>query len=1278
MTKLEEKYQKLSQIQHILKRPDTYIGSTEEEKEKLWIFDDNSSRLINKEITYVPGLYKIFDEILVNAADHYSNNPNKVNEIKVEINKEQNLLSVENNGPGIEVAKHPKENIYIPELIFGNLLTSSNYNDNQKRVTGGRNGYGAKLTNIFSKFFQVETYDVDRKLYYKQVFRNNMNIKEEPIIEQNKSMQSFTKITFVPDLTKFRLSQISDDTFALFTKRVYDIAGVTPKKLVVYLNKKKIDLSNFEDYVKLYIESNKPIEDNSDYSSSNESDGSDGSSLNDNITKKKNIVDYVYIKPHERWEVAVALSDHQFQQVSFVNSICTSKGGTHVSYYTEKLTSFIIESIKKGKKGKNLEIKPAQVKQHLWVFVNCKIENPTFDGQTKDTLTLKQSSFGSEFSLDDKYLKNVLKTGVMDHCVRIAQVKEELNLRKQLNTGVKKAGRVYGIPKLEDANNAGGKKSEQCTLVLTEGDSAKSLAMSGIEIVGRDDFGVFPLKGKLLNVRDCSTQKLLQNQEVQNIIKIMGLFVNKEYIDTKSLRYGSIMIMTDQDHDGSHIKGLIINLIQHFWPSLFRINGFIQEFITPIVKMSKGQTVESFYTLTDYKNFIKNNLNNNTKGWKIKYYKGLGTSTDKEAKEYFNEIDNNRIPFEYLNEDDEKCIDLAFSKHKVADRKDWLARFDPFNDIMDYSVETIRFKEFIDKEFIHFSNSDNIRSIPSLCDGLKPSERKVLYSCFKRNLSDEIKVAQLSGYISEHSAYHHGEASLQGTIVNMAQNYVGSNNINLLMPIGQFGTRNGGGKDHASSRYIYTNLSKITRHLFNKDDDNLLKTQVEENQKIEPLWYLPIVPLVLINGTEGIGTGWSSKIPMYNPREIAQCIKNKINGEEFPENLVPFYKGYSGTIKQESIDNFVITGNFHWNENTLIITELPIELWTKDYKILLEKMMGIEVQESTSKEKQKKGKKGNKVNKAKSNKNSNDSDNEDNKGKKKKNTTILSDFTEHHTNNRVEFRITFLDDYLYKYKNNNDLVLKDFKLITTKKISNMVCFNKDGKIQKYLNTRQIMNEFYELRMEYYILRKEYLVSVIKRDLELASNKARFITMYVNDELELKKKKRYIIVNKLYDLKFSTISSINKIVKTSLNNVKTSKDTKNKLNIESELAEINEENEDIEDLSLDNRDKEMFKVSSKEYDYLLSMPMWNMSIEKVEQLQKEKNQKQEELNILIKTKETDMWIKDLNEFLRVLDEVEEKEELERKNEISRKGNKAKRNKKKKDNNINNKDEKKKEK
>ena len=1209
---IEEQYQKVTQYEHILKRPDSYIGSIEFQKEKLWVYNSETEQLEFRDVKYVPGLFKIFDEILVNAADNYQNDKS-MKYIKVEIDRKNNRIKVKNGGKGIPIEIHKKYKMYVPQLIFGNLLTSSNYNDDVKKVTGGRNGYGAKLTNIYSKTFIVETADESTGKKYYQKFYDNMLKFNEPIIEDY-SKEDFTCITFEPDLPRFGMTELDDDIVALFEKRVFDMAGITPKTVSVYLNGKKLKVKNFEDYIRMYLEASK------------EEDEMDPP--------------IVYESPHERWEVGMSLSESQFQQVSFVNAISTTKGGKHVDYCVEKIIKVIMEKI--AKKDKNLNIKPQHIKQHLWIFVNCLIENPVFSSQTKETLTSKKEDFGSEFEFSDTFLKNVIKTNIVERCLRYAKTREEEKNLRKLNSGTKKTARLIGIEKLDDANWAGTKNSSKCTLILTEGDSAKSLAMAGIEVVGRDAFGCFPLRGKLLNVRECSTHKILKNQEIQYLMKILGIKIGETYTDVKNLRYGSILIMTDQDVDGSHIKGLIINFIHTFWPSLIKLNGFMRQFITPILKASKGKEVKSFYTIPEYEKWVKS-LHNNTKGWKIKYYKGLGTSSNKEAQEYFANIQRHRIDFEYKDERDDESIDMAFNKKKAEERKNWLMNFDPNTPPLNLDVSKISYNKFINRELILFSMYDNQRSIPSVCDGLKPSERKILYGCFKKNLREEIKVAQLVGYISEHTAYKHGEQSLAGTIVAMAQNFVGSNNINLLMPNGQFGTRNKGGKDCASSRYIFTELNKVTRHLFNQNDSPLMDYIFEEGQKIEPNWYLPIIPMILVNGCEGIGTGWRSQLPCFNPHEIVRSLKSKLKGNGFTK-LEPWYKGYQGEIKEnpQNKGNYIVTGKYHWDEENpkkVIITEIPIKKWTEDYKYFLQELMGIEIISRNNDESKGQKKKG----KGNGRKKSQDNSEDEEKQKKKKKEIIVEDLRENHTYNRVCFEVTLLDEYAKKFKQDEELFIKTFNLQTTINIKNMVLFSPEGKLKKYNSIEEILETFYGLRLKYYHLRKDYMISVLKKEVATLSNKARFIKMVIEDELIIKRKKRAVLVNELYDLKFDT--------QTMLNEKK--QKTKEEINREHELQNSgekgenqNEENPSDNEQENQSKDKIKPKVPIKEYDYLLNMNLWSLTHEKIEELLKQKELKEKELSVLEQTEVETLWDNDLDNLEEELTKYENMEEEDR--------------------------------
>lgn len=995
-----------------------------------------------KEISFVPGLYKIFDEILVNAADNKQRDPS-MKCIKVNIDRSTNEISVWNDGKGIPVTIHKEHGIYVPELIFGHLLTSSNYDDAQKKVTGGRNGYGAKLTNIFSKRFVVETADKASGLRFKQVFMNNMSERTKPIV--TKCSENWTKITFLPDLEKFGMESLDEDIIDLMVKRVYDLAGCTHKSVKVYLNDEKLPFDSFKEYIKLYL-------------------------------PESSEVPFIYEKVHDRWEICVSVSDGHFQQVSFVNGISTWKGGSHVKYVTEKLTKSILDNILK--KHKTSKLKSQHVRNHLWVFVNSLIENPAFDSQTKENLTSRSQTFGSSFDLSDKFVNDVLKSGVVENVLSWAKFKENKDLKK--NDG-KKNTKITGIPKLEDANAAGGKEASKCTLILTEGDSAKALALSGLSVVGRTYYGVFPLKGKLINVRDARHDTIMKNEEIANIKKILGLQQGKVYEDTSSLRYGHLMIMTDQDHDGSHIKGLIINLFHCYWPSLLKLPGFLTQFITPIVKVSKGREVLSFYTMPEYENWKNELIPSELKKWTVKYYKGLGTSTSKEAKEYFSNLSFHKVDFEWNCDNDEgSSIDLAFNKNSADQRKDWLADFIP-GTYLEYGQsagQTVCYSEFIHKDLILFSMADNIRSIPQLMDGLKPGQRKILYCCLKKNVRKEIKIAQLAGIVSQMSAYHHGEMSLCATIINLAQDYVGSNNLNFLLPNGQFGTRHLSGKDAASPRYIFTALSPVTRKVFHLDDDDLLRYLDDDGKLVEPEWYAPILPVVLINGSDGIGTGWSTRIPNFNPEDIVNVIKGLLHGQTIDEldDIHPWYRGYTGSISYcAKKGHYVIEGIIEKDDNNSVrITELPVGKSTQSYKEFLETMIS---------------------------------------------SGIVTNYASYHTDDTVDFVVNLNIEKCNIEQMSNEELIKFFKLSGTLSISNMVLFDPSGKLRKYETIKEIILEFFEHRLDLYEKRKAYLVKELEFEVKRLQNKARFIRCVVDSEIEISRKKKKDIIQDLVRNKF---------------------------------------------------------------------------------------------------------------------------------------------------------------
>ena len=1002
--RLSEQYQKLTHLQQIIKRPDTYIGSVEKTDAKMWVYNTEQDSMEFRDVTYVPGLYKIFDEILVNAADNRQNDKN-MDTIKVTIDREKGEISVWNNGRGVPIEIHSKEKIYIPEMIFGHLLTSSNYDDDQQKVTGGRNGYGAKLCNIFSTHFSLETVDSRQKKKYKQAWTENMSKMAPAKITDCKGEDDYTKVTFRPDFAKFGMSGIDDDFEALAKRRVYDLAGTLDVQ--VRLNGTRVPVKDFKKYMALYT---KAIKKERGEEAKNDT--------NDIITEKDG-----------RWEIGFTVSDGSFQNVSFVNSIATTSGGTHVNYVSDQICNKLAEVVKKRNKG-GAALKTNQIRNHIFIFVNCQIVNPAFTSQTKEQLTTKASQFGSKYTVSDGFLKKIQNTEVITNILAFAQQKADQILKK---TDGGKRSRINN-PKLVDANLAGTKDGHLCTLILTEGDSAKGLAMAGRSVVGPDTFGVFPLRGKLLNVRDASIDQISKNAEIQNIKNFLGLQHKKVYTDKRGLRYGRLMIMTDQDHDGSHIKGLLINFLQVSFPSLLKIPEFLIEFITPIVKVYKGDPKnpsksQTFFTMPEYEAWKE--VHKGERGWDHKYYKGLGTSTTEDAQIYFTNVDRHLKEFHTMQEHEVALIELAFSKKKADERKEWLREFKP-GTYLDHSMRKISYSDFINKELILFSMADNLRSIPSVIDGLKPGQRKVLFSCFKRNLKKDLKVVELAGYVSGLTAYQHGETSLQQTIVGLAQTFCGSNNINCLEPSGNFGSRLQGGSDSASARYIYTRLSPFARRVFHSADEPLLTYNTDDERKIEPEVYMPVVPMVLINGADGIGTGWSSSIPNYNPVDVVDNLKRMMNGEE-PEPMKPWFRGFTGTVvEQEKEKNrFRFNGLIKQTGDTEVeITELPIRVWTQDFKDKLEDII-----------------------------------------KADKVPSFIKDYKDYNTHEKVHFVIQMEEKHMKQALEEG--LEEKFKLSKSIATSNLVAFDTEGRIAKYDSVNDILKEFFQVRLKYYEKRKVF-------------------------------------------------------------------------------------------------------------------------------------------------------------------------------------------------------------
>ena len=1055
----------MTDLEHILKKPDTYIGSIQltECTECTTIPGEGEATNIGlTTFTHIPALYKLVDEGLVNMRDHVIRQAQAIKDgkpdalpvtcIEVEVDAATGTITMTNDGNGIDIAQHPEHKMWIPEMIFGHLRTSTNYaEDKKEKIVGGKNGFGFKLVLVWSTWGSVETMDHVRGLKYVQEFKANLTEICAPKITKCSSKKPYTRISFRPDYARFGIAGLTPDMTALFTKRVYDIAAVTDRSIRVKYNGAVVPVKDFKQYIGLYIRPE---------------------------------VKRAYEAPSERWEYAVCLTNtDEFAHVSFVNGICTSKGGKHVEYVMGQLLRKLAAYIKLKKK---VDVKPATIKEQLTLFLRCDVENPAFSSQTKDELTTTSANFGSACTVSDEFVEKVAKMGVMDAACALTEVKEAKAAKK---TDGAKTRTIRGIPKLIDANFAGTEKSGQCTIIFCEGDSAKAGIVSGLSKEDRNTIGVYPVKGKFMNVRGEAVKRIAENTEIAEIKRILGLENGREYTAedvSKRLRYGKVLFMTDQDLDGSHIKGLGINLFQSEWPTLTHIQGFIGFMNTPILKARKGAQEHVFYNEGEFEAWKQGTSASGASGasgvgglavdvstWNVKYYKGLGTSTGREFREYFEH--KKIVDFAHTGKPSDDAIDLVFNKKRADDRKQWLSTYNRA-DHLDTSHKHVTYEDFMTREMKHFSIYDNQRSIANGMDGLKISLRKILFAAFKKGgLKTEIKVAQFSGYVSEHSGYHHGEASLNGAIIGMAQNFVGSNNINLFEPNGQFGTRLNSGRDAASERYIFTQLNPITRLIYRAEDDAVLEYLDDDGQLVEPTFYAPIVPMVLVNGTKGIGTGFSTDIMCHNPLQIIDHIGNMLLQKPEAEwgAIEPYYRGFKGTItalaaSSSGSGKFLVKGlhSVDAAKKQVRVTELPVGHWTEDFKKHLEALIE---------------------------------------------TSAIKDYVDMSTDTVVDFTIMFpaTSDFAALTTATVDhgtAIEKLLKLYTTESTSNMHLFDSQDQLKKYGSVRDIVRDYYATRLALYGKRKTHQLAAMTAELHILTNKARYIQELLDGSIDLRRKR----------------------------------------------------------------------------------------------------------------------------------------------------------------------------
>ena len=1030
------KYEKLTHQEHVLKRPDMYIGNMNLSDTLTYIYDEGDKHILQKDIRVVDGLLRIFIEPLSNAIDNVVRSREmgiQPKYIKVDI--EGDKITITNDGYTIPVKLHEtSETTYIPEMLFGQLLTSSNYDDTEQRYTSGKNGIGVSCTNLFSTLFEIECADTATGKKYNQTWTDNMSVVSKPKITSYKNKNGYTKVSWVADFPKFGVTGYSPDVLSLFKRHVIDTGMIT--KIDVFFNGEKFPIKTLLDYAKLF----------------------------------KGTTDELCYFKDEKYEIVLGSSlTGNFEQISFVNGINTVHGGVHVDSAVNALLKPICDKLTKAKK----EVSLKEIKTLFTLWTSVDVPNPEFSSQSKTKLTAPNIKIKA---ITPSILSKILKWDYISNGIEtFINVKDISSLKK-----TEKKTKVFKAIKGYDPANLIKKKPLDCTLILCEGLSAKTFAVTGITVgidskKGRDYWGIYALRGKLLNTRNAAAVQISKNKEIIDMIQILNLKFDVDYTDPKeyeTLNYGKVLIITDQDTDGFHITGLIMNFFHSMFPSLFYRPGFLSSMFTPIMNVTVGKKVLRFYNLDDAVDFLKSAPKNAS----VKYLKGLGSSSDGDIKETFGKL---MIKYEISSKSIvNKEMDKIFHSKFAEDRKEWLRLFTPKQTIMnvkgivDKPIEyTVPYENFLNVEMIKYSMEDCIRNLPNIFDGLKQSQRKILYSFMLKGESVKMKVSQWAGFVSEKSCYHHGEQCLFDTIIKMAQDFTGSNNLPLIQKDGQFGSRLNGGKDAASSRYIFAKTANIVKYLFRPEDECILDYQMDDGNSIEPVHYLPIIPTLLVNGSVAIATGWSTNIPCFNPLDIIKALKRYIETGEMDE-MTPWYRNFKGTIQKNGDNKYVTTGCIEKRGKVWVIEELPVGVWIDNYKQILEELLELK--------------------KIKSLKN-------------------------YCTTDKIHFEIEMIEQYAGVTL---DKAVEFFALTSTLNLNNMVVLAKEGvTIERFKNIQDIMTTFADYRLSMYGKRKQLQLQSIQRDIEKYKNKQRFITLIIDGTLKLNTMSKAQLVSYLEEQQF---------------------------------------------------------------------------------------------------------------------------------------------------------------
>ena len=593
--KIEEKYQELSEIQHILQRSGMWVGSTKSEEKESFIYNTKTGKFEMRITNYIPAMLKVVDEVISNSCDEFRRKDNMgLTELRVVMNKDNGEIIVRDNG-GIPIVKHKEAGVYVPEFIFGRLRTSSNYDDTEDRNVIGTNGVGSALCNVFSTFFEIES--ADGKNEFHRSWSNNMEkLNDDLKVTKCDKKTHYTQTRFRLDFSRFEtdLKTFDDDFINIIHKRCIDAAAANPGLKVVFnCGGEDIEwkFKKLDEYIDLYS----------------------------NIL---NIADKI---PFENDLCTALIFPDSSVDVGFVNGAECSKG-THMKALRNEINQAVVDYISKKDKIKDLTARGVDNKYS--VFININVSNPAYDSQTKDTLTTPVEKFAKDekikWEVNEKFLNKIIKSEIValvrDWYKQKTAAEDEKALRKinrETNKGLKRPDKYI---------TCSSRRKNERQLWIFEGDSAKAGFRGGRN---PDIQAGYTMRGVPLNCYGMTPLQIMKNEVFNDIVTILGLKWGKEF-DINELNFGKIVISTDADVDGDKIASLLL-LFFNNWPELIE-KGIVCRSISPIIISRKGKDCKKFYTMEEFKAEEKK-----LKGYSHKYAKGLGGLSNQESKEMYQE-----------------------------------------------------------------------------------------------------------------------------------------------------------------------------------------------------------------------------------------------------------------------------------------------------------------------------------------------------------------------------------------------------------------------------------------------------------------------------------------------------------------------------------------------------------------------------------------------------------------------------------------------------------------